>query len=137
MQPMGNPQLTKVFHFCAAHQYGHSDWSDEKNRDVFGPDAKVHGHNYTLEITVTGEVDPDTGYLIDLEKLKSVVREKVISVLDHSQMEKEISYFKGKQPSSENLVQFIWQEIETDLKPVKLVRVRLKETPTIYTDYFG
>ncbi len=134
---MGNPQLTKVFHFCAAHQYGHSDWSDEKNRDVFGPDAKVHGHNYTLEITVTGEVDPDTGYLIDLEKLKSVVREKVISVLDHSQMEKEISYFKGKQPSSENLVQFIWQEIETDLKPVKLVRVRLKETPTIYTDYFG
>ncbi len=134
---MGNPQLTKVFHFCAAHQYGHEEWSAEKNQEVFGPDARVHGHNYTLEITVTGDIDPDTGYLVDLEKLKAVVDSRVIHVLDHSQIERDIPWFKGKQPSSEHMVQFIWEQLESELKPVRLVRVRLQETPTIYTDYFG
>ncbi len=101
---MSNPFLTKVFHFNAAHQYGHNDWSAEKNWKVFGPDSKVHGHNY---------------------------------ILDHSQFEIEVDWFKDKQPSTENLVKFIWTQIDQRLKPVVLHRIRLHETPSIFTDYYG
>ena len=134
---MSNPFITKVYHFCAAHQYGQSNWSDEKNKEVFGPDAKVHGHNYKLEVTVTGDINPDTGFLIDLEELSTIVNENVLSKLDHSQFEKDLPYFKNKQPSSENLVIFIWNEIYKYLKSAKLHRIRIVETPTIYTDYYG
>jgi len=134
---MSNPYITKVYHFCAAHQYGQSDWSDEKNKEVFGPDAKVHGHNYKLEVTVTGEINPDTGFLIDLGELSRIVNDNVLNKLDHSQFEKELPWFKDKQPSSENLVIFIWNEISKHLKSTKLHRIRIVETPTIYTDYYG
>ncbi len=129
--------LTKSFHFCAAHQYGHDNWSEEKNVQVFGSDAKVHGHNYTLEVTVKGEVTPETGFIVDLGHLKKIVKENVINVMDHSQIEKDIPWFADKQPSSENMVVFIWEIIEPKLKDVKLHRVRLIETPTIKTDYYG
>ena len=134
---MSNPYITKVYHFCAAHQYGQSDWSDEKNKEVFGPDAKVHGHNYKLEITVTGEINPDTGFLIDLGELSEIVNDNVLNKLDHSQFEKDLPWFKDRQPSSENLVIFIWNEISKHLKSTKLHRIRIVETPTIYTDYYG
>ena len=134
---MSNPYITKVYHFCAAHQYGQSDWSDEKNKEVFGPDAKVHGHNYKLEVTVTGEINPDTGFLIDLGELSKIVNDNVLSKLDHSQFEKDLPWFKERQPSSENLVIFIWNEITKYLKSAKLHRIRIVETPTIYTDYYG
>ncbi|MBT3479129.1 MAG: 6-carboxytetrahydropterin synthase [Candidatus Marinimicrobia bacterium] len=134
---MNNPYLTKVFYFNAAHQYGHGDWTDEKNWDVFGPDSKVHGHNYTLEVMVTGEINPETGFIVDLGHLKKIVETHVIDILDHSQIEKEVDWFKDKQPSSENLVQFIWEQIAPRLKGAKLHRIRLRETPTIFTDYYG
>ncbi len=134
---MSNPYITKVFHFCAAHQYGHSDWSDKKNDEVFGPDAKVHGHNYKLEVTVTGKINPATGFIIDLGGLSKIVHDNVLSELDHSQLEKDIPWFKDKQPSSENLVIFIWEEISKHLKSTKLHRIRIVETPSIYTDYYG
>ncbi|MCH7612383.1 MAG: 6-carboxytetrahydropterin synthase [Candidatus Marinimicrobia bacterium] len=129
--------LTKSFHFCAAHQYGNENWSKEKNVQVFGLDAKVHGHNYILEVTVKGEVNPETGFIVDLGFLKNLVKESVIDVIDHSQIEKDIPWFADKQPSSENMVVFIWEIIEPKLKDVKLHRVRLIETPTIKTDYYG
>jgi 6-pyruvoyltetrahydropterin/6-carboxytetrahydropterin synthase len=134
---MAQPLITKVFHFCAAHQYGHADWTWEKNWELFGPDARLHGHNYILEVTVTGPIDPVTGFVVDLGRLKTIVQEKVINVLDHSQVEKDIPWFHGKQPSSENLVVFIWEQLEPELQGVKLHRIRLRETPTIYTDYYG
>ena len=129
--------LTKTFHFCAAHQYGHEDWSEQKNIDTFGADAQIHGHNYTLEVTVKGEINPDTGFIVDLAHLKEIVNTNIIKKLDHSQIEKDITWFKNKQPSSENLVVFIWEVIAHDLKGVKLHRIRLQETPTITTDYYG
>ena len=129
--------LTKIFYFNAAHQYGHKDWTDEKNYEVFGPDSNVHGHNYTLEIMVTGDVNEKTGFIVDLGHLKKVVNRHVIDVLDHTQFEKEVDWFSDKQPSSENLVQFIWSQIETKLKDAHLYRIRLRETPTIFTDYYG
>jgi len=134
---MNNPLLTKVFHFCAAHKYGHADWTDEKNTEVFGDDARVHGHNYKLEVTVTGNIDPETGFLIDLGELSHIVDKYVISKLDHSQFDKDIDWFKHRQPSSENLVILIWEEISKHLKSTKLHRIRIVETPTIYTDYYG
>ena len=134
---MSNPYLTKVFYFNAAHQYGHDDWSDDKNWEVFGPDSKVHGHNYTLEVMVTAEVNRDTGFIVDLGQLKEVGNNNVINILDHTQFEKEVKWFNDKQPSSENLVVFIWSQIEPYLNDVTLHRVRLHETPTIFTDYYG
>jgi len=134
---MNNTYLTKIFYFNAAHQYGHEDWTDEKNRNVFGLDSKVHGHNYTLEVMVTGETNPETGFIVDLGHLKNVVEANVINVLDHSQIEKEVDWFNGKQPSSENLVLFIWEQIDPRLKGPTLHRIRLRETPTIFTDYYG
>jgi len=134
---MSNPYLTKIFYFNAAHQYGHNDWSDDKNWEVFGPDSKVHGHNYTLEVMVTAEVNRETGFIVDLGQLKEVVNNNVINILDHTQFEKEVMWFNDKQPSSENLVVFIWSQIEPYLNDVTLHRVRLHETPTIFTDYYG
>ena len=129
--------LTKVFYFCAAHQYGHVEWSDSKNKKVFGKDAKVHGHNYTLEVTVKGEINTDTGFIIDLGHLKKIVNNYVIEILDHSQFDIEVDWFNNRQPSSENLVRFIWFQIKNHLEQAELHRIRLRETPTIFTDYYG
>ena len=134
---MSNPYLTKVFHFNAAHQYGHSNWTDEKNWEVFGPDSKIHGHNYKLEVMVTGDIVEDTGFLVDLGHLKKIVKKNVIDILDHSLFDVEVEWFKDRQPSSENLVIFIWNQIQSELKGAKLHRIRLHETPTIFTDYYG
>ena len=134
---MSHPFLTKIFYFNAAHQYGHKDWSSEKNWDVFGPDSKIHGHNYTLEVMVTVPINKETGFIVDLGDLKKIVKTHVIDILDHSQFDVEVSWFKNRQPSSENLVKYIWHQIEPRLKDVKLYRIRLHETPTIFTDYYG
>ena len=129
--------LTKVFSFCAAHQYGNEKWTEQENWDVFGKDTRVHGHNYTLHVTVTGKVNPDSGFLVDLGHLKKIVNTHVVDVLDHSQIEKDIEWFKDKQPSSEVLVVWIWDQIVKDFKEAKLHRIRLVETFTIHTDYYG
>ena len=129
--------LTKVFSFCAAHQYGNEKWTEQENWDVFGKDTRVHGHNYTLHVTVTGQVNPDSGFLVDLGHLKKIVNTHVVDVLDHSQIEKDIEWFKDKQPSSEVLVVWIWDQIVKDFKEAKLHRIRLVETFTIHTDYYG
>ena len=134
---MSDPFLTKIFYFNAAHQYGHKDWSSKKNWAVFGPDSKIHGHNYTLEVMVTGPINKETGFIVDLGDLKKIVKTHVIDILDHSQFDVEVSWFKNRQPSSENLVKYIWHQIEPRLKDAKLYRIRLHETPTIFTDYYG
>ena len=129
--------LTKVFSFCAAHQYGNKKWSEQENWDVFGKDTRVHGHNYTLHVTVTGDINPDSGFLVDLGHLKKIVNTHVVDILDHSQFEKDILWCKGKQPSTEALVVFIWEEIVKHLEGCALHKIRIEETPTIYTDYYG
>ncbi len=131
---MSNPFITKIFRFNAAHQYGHDDWSAEKNWEVFGLDSKVHGHNYTLEVMVTASVNPETGFIVDLGELSSIVQKYVIDILDHSQFEKEVEWFRNKQPSTENLVQFIWNQLKPRIPHITLHRIRLHETPTIFTD---
>ena len=102
-----------------------------------GSEMCIRDSNYTLEITVKGTPDPKTGFIIDLVQLKDIVNEHIINVLDHSQIEKDISWFKDKQPSSENLVAFIWESLIENIEGAQLHRVRLIETPTIKTDYYG
>ena len=129
--------INKVFHFCAAHQYGNPALSNKENLAAFGKDLRVHGHNYELTVSVTGDVNPATGFLMDLGHLKKVVNEYVIKPLDHSQIEIDIAWFKGKQPSTEHMVVWIWDQVASNLNDGSLHQIRLQETPTIYTDYFG
>jgi len=134
---MSNPIITKKYHFCASHKYGNSNWSEEKNYEVFGKDYNSHGHNYILEVSVTGPIDPDSGWLVDLQKLNVLVRSKIVDVIDHTQIEKDIDWFKGKQPSSKNILIWAWNEIAPRMEQGTLHRLRLVETHSIFTDYYG
>ena len=134
---MSNPIITKKYHFCASHKYGNSNWSEEKNHEVFGKDYNNHGHNYILEVSVTGPIDPDSGWLVDLQKLNVLVRSRIVDVIDHSQIEKDIDWFKGKQPSSENILVWAWNEIAPRMEQGTIHRLRLVETHSIHTDYYG
>ena len=132
------PFITKQFKLCAAHKYWNDKWDKDQNYKVFGDDIKVHGHNYVLDITITGPVNQDSGFIFDIQELKNIVNKNVIDVLDHSQIQEDIPWFKGKQPSTENLVLFIWEKIVDHIKdPAVLYKIKLRETPTIFTEYFG
>lgn len=134
---MNYPIITKRYHFCASHKYGNDAWSEEKNLEVFGKDYNTHGHNYVLEVSVTGPIDPGSGWLVDLPTLNKIVKSKVVDVLDHSQIEKDVEWFKNKQPSSENLLLWIWDQIFDKITDCKLHRIRLVETHSIFNDYYG
>ena len=132
------PRITKVFSFCAAHRYWNPKWDENENYRIFGDDIRLHGHNYELEVTVTGPLNPETGFVVNLMELNTLVNGRIVDKLDHSQIEKDIDWFKGKQPSTENLTIYIWREISSGLPDdVKLYRIRLQETPTIFTEYYG
>jgi len=132
------PYITKQFKFCAAHKYWNDKWSEDKNHEVFEDDVKVHGHNYALDITLKGNINPGSGFAVNISKLKKIVNKKVIKFLDHSEIQKDIKWFKNKQPSTENLVLFIWEQIADDIPDgAQLYKVKLRETPTIYTEYYG
>ena len=131
------PQITKQYKFCAAHKYWNDEWDDDKNRDVFHDDVRLHGHNYDLYITVKGPINQDSGFIINLKDLNKIVEEEVISELDHSLIQ-DNKWFEGKQPSTENLVLFIWNQIVDHIEvPAKLHCVKLRETGTIFTEYYG
>ena len=134
---MNKPIITKKYHFCASHKYGNPNWSEEKNWEVFDKDYKTHGHNYILEVSVRGPINPESGWLIDLQKLNNLVKSKVVDVMDHSQIELDIEWFKRKQPSSENILVWAWEEIAPNIEEGTLYRLRLVETHSIHTDYYG
>ena len=134
---MSNPIITKKYHFSASHKYGNEHWSEQKNLEVFGKDFNTHGHNYILEISITGPINAETGWLVDLQQLKHIVKSKVIDLLDHSQIEKDIDWFMDKQPSSENILIWIWNQISNELGEGELYKLRLVETHSIHTDYYG
>ena len=132
------PFITKQYKFCAAHRYWNNDWSEEENINVFGKDVYNHGHNYLLDITISGPIDEKSGFIINLKTLNELVEKKVINIFDHSQIEKDIDWFQNRQPSTENMVIFIWDQIVSNIPtPAKLYSIKLQETPTIYTKYHG
>ena len=132
------PYITKQFKFCAAHKYWNTNWSDEKNKEIFEDDVRTHGHNYLLDITIKGQASKESGFIINISDLKKVVDKHVLGYLDHSQIQKDIDWFQDKQPSTENLVIFIWNQINSYIPDGgKLFKIKLRETPTIYTEYYG
>ena len=132
------PFITKQFKFCAAHKYWNDTWDKDQNYKVFGDDIKVHGHNYVLDITITGPINKDSGFIFCIQELKGIVRKNIIKPLDHSQIQVDIPWFHGKQPSTENLCLFIWQSLVPHIvKPAYLYKIKLRETPTIFTEYYG
>ena len=130
------PYITKQYKFCAAHRYWNSRWNEAENLENFGDDIYLHGHNYCLDITISGEINNDSGFIVNLQKLNKIVQENVISIMDHSQIEKDIDWFENRQPSTENMVIFIWEKLADPL-PAKLHSINLQETPTISTKYYG
>ena len=132
------PFITKQYKFCAAHRYWNAHWTEEENKNVFGKDVYLHGHNYLLDITIAGPIHEQSGFIINLKILNELVEERVINIFDHSQIEKDISWFINRQPSTENMIIFIWNQIYDKIPlPSKLYKIKLQETPTIYTEYFG
>ena len=124
-------------HFNAAHRlYVHS-WSDAKNKEFFGScsNPHFHGHNYEIEVKVTGEIDPITGYLIDLSKLKLIIKEEVEDYLDHKNLNIEIPEFKNINPTVENICILIWNRIRKVLDDKYDLKIRLYETPRNYVEY--
>jgi 6-pyruvoyltetrahydropterin/6-carboxytetrahydropterin synthase len=133
--------LTKIFEFSAAHRYHNPDFSEEKNRALFGAcnNPAGHGHNYGLEITVVGEPDPATGFFMNASELKRIVQERVIEVLDHTFLNHDVPYFADVIPSSEEIVKWVWDRLAGVFEPfgARLHRVKLVETSTIYVEYYG
>ena len=132
------PYITKQFKFCAAHKYWNNKWDKKKNIKIFENDVRLHGHNYELDITIKGNPDLESGFIINISELKDLVNEKVLKFLDHSEIQKDIKWFENKQPSTENLVIFIWEQL-CDKIPANgsLHKIKLRETPSIYTEYYG
>ena len=132
--------LTRAEHFNAAHKLYNPSWSKEKNDEVFGKCANDnwHGHNYELFVTVKGEPDPDTGFLVDAKKLSIIINEHVVDKLDHRNLNLDVDFMQGKMCSSENLVIEIWNQLQSHLPDnVQLHCIKLYETPRIYVEYFG
>ena len=132
--------LTRLEHFNAAHKLYNPGWSKEKNEEVFGVCANEnwHGHNFDLYITIKGETDPETGFLFDVKKLSKLIREKVITRLDHKNLNMDVDFLHGKMCSTEVLAMEIWKQLEPHLpSQVMLHCVKLYETPRIYVEFFG
>ena len=131
--------LTRIEHFNAAHKLYNPNWSKEKNDAVFGRCANEnwHGHNFDLEVTVVGEIDTMTGFLIELNHFKRIIEETVVDKVDHKNLNLDVEFMKGLMPSTENLARAIWQQLEPVLAPIKLYSVKLYETPRNVVEYRG
>src|SRR6266481_6422905 len=131
--------LTRKAEFSASHYYHNPDFSAEENRRIFGKcnNPNGHGHNYTLEVTVKGEVDPRSGFVVDLKQLKDVMNREVIDAMDHRFLNKEVEEFRELIPTTENLAISIWNRLQPKLRVAQLHRVRVYEAPNLFVDYYG
>jgi 6-pyruvoyltetrahydropterin/6-carboxytetrahydropterin synthase len=139
--------LTRRATFSASHYYWNEAWPAEKNQQVFGRCANRngHGHNYTLEVTVAGEPDPVTGFVVDLKWLKDVMEREVLSAYDHRHLNLETPEFKNAIPTSENIAIAAWNRLQPAINSggsgsgggAKLTRIRVYETPEIFAEYRG
>jgi 6-pyruvoyltetrahydropterin/6-carboxytetrahydropterin synthase len=135
----GTVHVTRQVHFNAAHRLHNPDKSAAWNRKTFGPcnNPRWHGHNYVLEVTVAGEPDPETGYVVDLGELKTILEKRILNEVDHKNLNEEVPWLKGVIPSAENLAIACWQRLEGHLPSGRLHRVRLYETPRNFVDFYG
>ena len=132
--------LTRKVEFAASHVYHNPAFSAEENRRIFGKcnNPNGHGHNYTLEVTVKGEVDGDTGFVLDLKDLKEILNREVMDVFDHRHLNKEVPEFATQIPTTENIAISIWSRVAPTLNHgTHMHRVRVYETPDLFVDYYG
>lgn len=137
---MAEVRATRLVHFSAAHRLYREDWTDQRNAEVFGDCSNPHwhGHNYELEVTVAGRVDPDTGFVMDLKRLKELVESRVVSDVDHKNLNTEVAWLAGLNPSTENVAVAIWGRLADGLpEGVRLAKVLLRETPRNWVEYTG
>ncbi len=133
--------ITRRERFSSAHRLFRSDWDDARNMDVFGPcsNANWHGHNFELFVTVKGNVNPETGFVLNLKDLSPIIKERVVRKLDHKNLNLEVDFMKDKIPSTEALVVGIWNQLEAPVKDmgVSLHCVKVFETENNFVEYFG
>jgi 6-pyruvoyltetrahydropterin/6-carboxytetrahydropterin synthase len=126
-------------HFNAAHRLFRKEWSDAKNFEVFGKcsNPNFHGHNYELEVGITGEIDPETGFLMDLKILSDIIKEEIEDCFDHKNLNVEVAEFKNLNPTVENIAVVIWNKIRTRIDSKYGVSIKLYETPRNFVIYNG
>ncbi|OFY64851.1 MAG: 6-pyruvoyl tetrahydrobiopterin synthase [Bacteroidetes bacterium RBG_13_43_22] len=133
--------LTRRERFSAAHRMFRQDWSDEKNREVFGKcsNPNWHGHNYVLWVTVKGEPSDNHGFVINIDILKKIIQDKIIMKIDHRNMNIEVEFMKGKIATTENLAIAIWNELKQPVEKegAKLHCIKIEETENNMIEYYG
>lgn len=124
-------------HFNAAHRLHNSNWSDEKNSKVFGKcnNPNFHGHNYELEVKVTGEIDPETGYVVDMKVLSDIIKSNILDRFDHRNLNLDTSEFKTLNPTAENIAVVIYQLLREKIETSLDVKIKLYETERNYVEY--
>lgn len=133
--------LTRRERFSSAHRMFREEWDDAKNLEVFGmcSNPRWHGHNYELFVTVKGELNSETGYVVNLKTLSKIIKERVIEKLDHRNMNLEVDFMKNKIASGENIAISIWNELDSHIRQlgIELHRVKLVETENNFIEYYG
>lgn len=133
--------ITRRETFNAAHKLYREDWSDAQNEAVFGKcsNKNWHGHNFTLYVTVKGTPDADTGFIMDLKKLSTILKEHAVDKIDHKNLNLDVPFMKGLMASTENLVIKIWEQLEAPIaaEGATLCKIKLYETENNYAEYFG
>jgi len=131
--------ICRKAHFNAAHRLYNPKWTFEKNQEIFGKcnNPNFHGHNYNLEVWVKGEIDPETGYVIDLKDLKDIIESEIEDKFDHKNLNKDTEEFKNLNPTAENIVVVIWHLIKAKLNPKLELKVRLFETERNVVEFEG
>ena len=136
---MAKVRVTRRLHFSAAHRLHSDGMTAEENARIYGlcNSPNFHGHNYELDVTVEGEVDPTTGYVADLGRIRDVTEEVVIRDLDHRNLNEDVDWLRGVIPSTENLIVKIWERLTDRMPSGRLARLVLWETPRNYAEYEG
>ncbi len=131
--------ITRLLRFNAAHRVFNPALSDEENNRLFGKcnNPNWHGHNYTLEVTVEGEVEPKTGFVVNLADVKKVVEREIVDVVDHKNLNLDVPFMAGTIPSTENLVLACWRLLAPKVAPARLAKLKLWETENHYVEYDG
>jgi len=121
-------RITRRATFAAGHILCRDDWTDEKNREVFGACSTDHGHNYVIEVTVCGAVDPGTGMVVNLKHVDTVLRREFVDAVDHHHLNRDVDFMQGVIPTAENVALAAFRRLEPHLKPARLLKVRVVET---------
>lgn len=131
--------VSRSAHFNAAHRLYRKDWDDERNAEIFGKcnNPNYHGHNYELIVSVTGNIDPETGYVIDIKILKDIIAQEVEAPFDHKNLNLDVPEFADLNPTAENIAVVIWNRIHTRIAPEMELEVTLYETPRNFVTYKG